>query len=368
MSTPTNNQPPSRGPALAPIAESAVKTLIESILKLPTFNEALASLREEIIKENPRDVEVILPKLEMDMDAYVLYGTSGYKYTKHALHQLVSRIKPEGVVGMAGYLAACPPELRSLNYNYWHTERFGGGDGSLKQENAVLRTRDDGSEYPLIRGVVSKSYVPIDDLPLMTRLALVLPNRDIARMRVARGDLHSRFMIAWPNMTMEIAKDDPVEVAMYMRTSETGVSSIWVEPLIYVASFGGSLILPMKDPEVRIRHVGEAQEKLSVAMAKVLERTGPFIIQLKEATEDSIENATVDLNALFEALAKAFEFSREKIEYIRREFDAIHATTRAGLAGAIVRAANYFDINTGEEMQRAAGQLIYTGWKKLGRF
>lgn len=348
--------------ALSPYGESRVKTQIGDINKLPDYGDAVNTLREQITAEQPKDITVKLSETDMDDEAFIRSGGELYKYTRHALNQLVGRIRPEGVVGMGGYLAVCPPELRQLNFNYWQTETFFGMSDHDKQNFATLRTREDG-DLRMIRGVVSKSYVSIDDLPILTQLGGLLPTG--AKMRSARGDLRSRYDIIWPSTREQLAVDDTVNVAIHLVNSETGISSLKMEPMILQAKNHGAMILPTDDADVIIRHVGEARKKLVVAVAKTMARIEPFIRNLHEAKLDSVSELTFNLDHLFVALGKFFEFSGSKVEQIKAEFHALNDPTRAGVANAISLAANTFDIDAGEEMQRAAGKLIASGWGSI---
>lgn len=355
--------------ALSPTGESNVKTEIGAINKLPLYPAGVEELRAQLNVEQPRDILIKLNKTDMDDEGFLrrldgegVGDQNLFKYTKHALNQLVARIKPEGVIGMGGYLAACPPELRAVNFNYWQTEQFFGMSGQDKQNNAMLRTREDG-DIRLIRGVVSKSYVPIDDLPILNQLTTVLPTG--ARMRSARGDLRSRYDIIWPSSREDIAVDDAVNVAIHLVNSETGISSLKMEPMIVLARSHGAMILPTLDSDVIIRHVGEAKSKLVVALAKTMTRIEPFLQSLSAAKNDQVSELCTNIDHLFIALGKFFELSGSKMDQIKAEFHALNDPSRAGVANAMAAAANTFDIDAGEEMQRAAGKLISAGWGSI---
>jgi len=348
--------------ALSQDAEARINAKLGDIAKLPEFNDALAELVEQIKRESPQDVQVALPSLSMDDDSFVMYGGTSYKYTRHALNQMVARIKPQGVIGMGGYLAACPPELRSLNFNYWHEAKFAGADVNDRQNKAVMRIREDDDNSPMIRGVVSTTYVPVDDLPIMNRIASLVPGG--SRMRVARGDLKSRYTIVWPNANGKIDASDPVNVAVHLVNSETGVSSIRMEPLVHMAE-GYSMIVPVNDTEVMIRHVGEASTRLSNALLRTAEETAPFIEKLNDAKNDPTPSTEDEFNELMKRISSAFDLSDARMGDIRKTFEAMGQPNRAGLAAAISTVANDLDIETGETLQRAAGVIIKNGWRLL---
>lgn len=92
--------------------------------KLPSTEASLQALREQIAAEKPIDIPAEFRDLAMAEDGAIIHGTTkvSMAYTKHSLGQMISRIKPADVVGMAGYCAACPPDLRALNFNFWHEE------------------------------------------------------------------------------------------------------------------------------------------------------------------------------------------------------------------------------------------------------
>lgn len=359
----SNNSPTNRL-ALSPYGEERVKAHIADITKLPTFKDAVAALREQIQNEQPQDIDVVFTHFDMDDEAFLRNKNTNqiFKYTKHSLNQLVGRVKPEGVIGMGGYLAACPPELRAVNYNYWHEQTYFGLTDQDKKNHATLRTREDG-DIRLVRGIVSRSYVPVDDLPILTQLSELLPVG--AHMRSARGDLRSRYDIIWPTTKPNVNVNDTLNVAVHLVNSETGVSSLKMEPMVFLANSLGAMILPTRDSDVIIRHVGEAKRKLMVALGKTMSLIGPFIQSLGAARQDPVGELTQDIDKLFTALGKHFEFSASKVAQIKAEFHALNDLTRAGVATAISKAANTFDVETGEELQRAAGQLVSSGWGSI---
>lgn len=350
--------------ALSPNAEDAVAAYISDLKAVPAFSASLNSLEQQIMADNPHDVPVVLSNVQMDDDAFIVHAGQIYKYTTHSLYQLTNRIKPAKTIGVGGYFAACPPELRAVNFNYWHTERFAAMPPATPKNNAVLRMRNDG-DVPLIRGVVSKTYIIVDDLPTLRILESIIPGGAV--MRTAHGDLKSRYDIIWPSNKEAHTVNDTISVAVRLTNSEAGMSSIRIEPSVYSTRYRSSIFMPCRGNEFVIRHVGEAKLKLGAAFARAMKEISPFILNLNKARGDEVAKVTTDIDMLFIAIGKMFDLSADKVMAAKAMFHTINDPSRAGVAMALSAAANSYDIVNAEDMQFAAGKLIASGWNHIER-
>lgn len=352
--------------ALVPLREENTKTLIGKIDKLPTFMDSLNTLTTEVLAENYNDIEETFATIAMTNDGFLESKTHKFQYTKYALGQAVSRIKPPEVVGMAGYLAACPPDLRSTNFNFWHNEFYADATEKSRGNNVLLRTRVGEFSTLVLRAMVSQSYIPLDDTVIMNKLSEVLP--DGAKMRLARGDLHSRFDILWPNKQQDIFPGDPILVALRISNSETGAGSVRLDPMIYHVYSNGCIILPTHGVNVAIRHVGEAANRLATAYVNTMEAIEPFIEEFKRSYSDDIIKEFENMDQMWDALKEAFQFNDLQIDLVKDAYNTKPNGTRASVVSALIVAAQDFVISTGEDMQRAAGKLVKYGWKPIKKF
>ncbi len=355
--------------ALVPQRESNIQTILGDVLKLPEIAAGVSILHGLIEAEHHVDLPIDFDKIYMEDDGGLLYSDPAsdlafqFQYTRHALSQAVVRIKPEGVVGMAGYLAVCPPDLRAANFNFWHNERYGPDVKILTKNDVLLRTRAGESEAAIVRAVVSQSYVPIDDLPLLKNFLEIVPAG--AKMRSARGDTKSRYDVIWPTMKRTLVNGEPLMVAVRLSNSEAGTSSISLDPIVHSMGFHASIIVPTNRSEVSIRHIGEAGNRLSKRLDTVLEAIEPFIDMLDESYEDTIIGHFNTPEELHNALKKEFELNESTLKRVQ---DSMYKKdTRADVIEALARAATELPIEDGEHLQRCAGLLAMKGWKILTR-
>jgi hypothetical protein len=192
--------------ALIPAREAAIQAALGSVQQLPDLPSELERLQAEIDKERYADFEVNFDGFSMDEQGRLELDQIKFVYTKHALGQAVSRIRPPDVVGMTGYLTACPPHIREINFNFWHQEFYGPEVQTKKSNDVLLRVKDGGFAHTFLRAIVSQIYGINDDLPVLRALQEVAPLG--AHIRSARGDIKSRFDLLWPslrhNLSLEI--------------------------------------------------------------------------------------------------------------------------------------------------------------------
>lgn len=352
--------------ALVPQRESNIKTVLGAINQLPTLKDGVDILGAQTTAEKHADLPVLFEDLLMDEEAGLGIDLAGtrhtFQYTRHALTQAVSRIKPEGTVGVAGYFAACPPDLRAENFNFWHEFYYGPDATDIVKNDVMLRTRFGEDGLAIIRAVVSQSYVPIDDAPLMRQFLSVVP--DGAHVRNARGDLKSRFDVIWPTMKKVLVRGEPIFVAVRLLNSETGVSSVRLEPMVYSTQSRTAIIIPA-GKDVSIRHIGEAGDRLIKAFTVTQDAIDPFVEMLNQAYSDLMIDRFETVDQMLECVKRAFTFNESTMKKIQEN---LAGNARSDLIDAITRTADGLPIEDGEELQKAAGVVTMRGWKYIERF
>ncbi len=353
--------------ALVPQRESNIQTILGDVFKLPDIADGVNILNQMVKSEYHIDLPVDFDKLSMEDDGGLAYSHDNvglqFQYTRHALTQAVMRIKPEGVVGMAGYLAVCPPDLRAVNFNFWHNERYGPDVKTLTKNDALLRTRAGEVGCAILRAVVSQSYVPIDDPVVLKNFLEIAPAG--AKMRSARGDIKSRYDVIWPTMKRTLVNGEPLMVAVRLSNSETGASSISLDPIVHSVGYHASIIVPTNRSEVAIRHIGNAADRLSQKLDATFEAIEPFIDMLDASYEDTIMGHFNSAEDLHDALKKEFEFNENTLKRIGDNM--FRKNTRADVIEALARTATELPIEDGEYLQRCAGFLAVKGWRILTR-
>ena len=143
--------------------------------------------------------------------------------TDHAFDQLAHRIAPTR--NFCAYAKACPPNLRTINLNYW-LHHNGNGDKDI-----LLRTVK--GETPIIRAVLSGRYEVFDDLELVEALH-DLPRIADAQVRwLDVSETSSHFRITWPEERAAIKVGDVVERGIHISNSEVGCRAVRIQPLLF---------------------------------------------------------------------------------------------------------------------------------------
>lgn len=335
---------------------------------LPTIAEAVETLKAQVAQDKPLDLPAEFRGLSMGEDGAIIHASTKVNmcYTKHSLSQMVSRIKPADVVGMAGYLAACPPDLRALNFNYWHDEFYGEQVHNPTSNEVVLRLVRRNNEL-LARAVVSKQYVPIDDLPIVNVLNEIMPKD--GRARFVRGDVKSWYSMFWPdkNVALPNSKDEIV-VGVRVINSETGSSGAYVVPVFYSRNTGGCMILwgSRSRKTIGIRHVGEAHRIISKAFKSAAEYVETGTAALRAASGDYPAGFSTR-QEMAVAIAKYLEIPVETVigalETCNDELPS-----RLNIAAALSAEARGMHIAKAEDLEVAAGKLISVPWGTLARY
>lgn len=347
-----------------------------SVDGLPEFDEAMQSLVETVLAEAQIDSVGEFVNLKMDENGNFLFEDNKYFYNRHSLAQAVYRIKPDDVVGLAGYLAKCPPTLRFINYDYWHGEKYKNGT-KVKGNNIMLRTMlvpNAGAmgspEARMIRAVVSQIYTPIDDPVILDKLGAVVPSG--AKLSLQRGDRTSRYGLYWPTEKTEVGPGDDVMLSLKVFNSETGTGSVHLHPMVYSVALNGWFAIPHAAREVSIRHVGEAEVRLKAGFAKVRGFVDPFVARLKAAYRDDFTDLFKDVDTMFKALGRALDLTDVQVSAVKNEYtnNKVFSShpSRYHVAGAIAATSTKYDLEGADKLHEAAGNLIVRGWEHVVKF
>lgn len=347
--------------------ESEATTLINNIEELPELPDGVTKLRDSVESENPADFKVPFSSVVMDTSGYIRFGETQMVYTKHALSQAVYRIKPDGVVGLAGYLAACPPDLRYTNYSFWHDNFYGPHAEVNKDKDVLLRVRTTPESDIMLRAVLGQQYVPIDDLSILSTLVDVMEPG--GHLSSARGDMVSRFTVMWPNKQFKLVNGETLAAGVRIANSETGASSVKMDLMFHTNEQYGittGFIIPSYK-NANIRHVGEATRKLSDRYRYIMANLDEFVMAFNGATADSFNIRFKNIEETIDAVGYTFDLPAEVVHAIKSKFDPNDTghTTRYKIVMTMSSVANDLQLDVGELVQKAAGTLVLRGWKCL---
>ena len=104
--------------------------------------EGCGKLADLVRSENRQDHVIAVPSLSMLPDGRITRGGSALALTERAITGVGTHITPGG----AGYLRACPADLRAVNFNHWAKEGF--REDARATERVVSEWYEDGCKGP----------------------------------------------------------------------------------------------------------------------------------------------------------------------------------------------------------------------------
>lgn len=364
------------GESLIPYGEERKRALKDEIYALPTILQASQMIRDIRTEQNPIDASIPMQQMRMDPRRGGIYGPGldqdkAIGYTPVAFAQATNEIKPASVkMGFGSTLAALPPAIRADAFNHF-------ASNNPQRKNVVLRTimaPQYQNGIPILRrsmqAVVTDRYTVVEDYSLMDTINRALP--DGARVRYTQSESRSDLEILWPAMTRELKVGDIALVCLHISNSQTKQGSIRVVPKIlrvlclnFTTAWGEGA-----DAEISgIIHVGEAQKKFAVAVARALQVVEPFVHAFGDAYQNKFPKFAPTRGEIIGQMTKAFELTDKFGESIAGVWDAdgdkSAGDTLAGLVNAMTRAAQEMPIDRASDIETAAGKLIRNGWAVL---
>lgn len=351
--------------ALVPAREESIRFVITNINRMPIYNDAAYQLNESVKKEKLDDFHAEFKNLSMSEYGFLTYNDLNLQYTKHALTQAVSRIKPDGVVGLAGYLAVCPPGLRADNYNYWHADRYENAVFSTKGNNVILRVKAGEHGFTVLRAVTGQNYSLINDTDVLDTLSGIITDKDNCHVMSYRGDVKSRYMMFWPTRHTKLSTNDEIMVALKVVNSETCASSIRLEPVVYHVGTNSCLSLSSVSKDVTVRHVGEAKSRLDRAYKYIVDNMSPFIERLDESYSDVVDAHFKSVEQMLQCVSAEYLLTEKQIAAVHQALPTNVNLARSHVATALASTATNCDLDTADELQRVAGLIVTRGWTPI---
>lgn len=225
------------------------------------------------------------PEDKMKLLLCYMAGDKRVSFTSSAMSQLLNKIHVPSM-----FYDRCPSWLKAENFNYFNDQH---------QNNYLLRM--DPQEDPAdvvgsedVRAVLSDAYGIIDDEFLFPEIFKALEDRkDIGLRLFQHDDRLTQLVINFSDAT-GIHYHQEYTAGLVITNSETGHSSVWIEPVVHIpsATFVSRHLLKKQGLDCRIIHRGKfpAERVASmVAQAKEIAQVG--IVQLAEAFETSVSSS-----------------------------------------------------------------------------
>lgn len=358
-----------------------------------SVSEACSNLIDLVKLEDRKDLLVAVPSLSMLPDGMVTRGGGPLMVSERAITGVGTHITPGG----AGYLRACPPELRSINFNHW--TQANGFHEDVRATNKLMEAwSDSGCNGPQPQPVM----VP-RDITLRTRLNHSSNKREAWSFVGPRYGAHDIDTIAAQVMESEAipgdAKCDIVydgykaridvmfhtdiqpekavageifKAGIMIKTADDGSGAIQISAQMFRNLCLNLIIIDHAKCEVtRRKHIGSGiHEAVAEGIATAMSKVKHFADKWSEATLENVleKYGAHDVEAVMRGLVynKVVHISGVKpndmFDRLMRAYQAEPGYGKTAIVNAVTRAAHteewarWTDV---EDLERKGGELLF---------
>lgn len=262
-------------------------------------------------------------------------------FSESALGQLLNKVQVP-----VQFYKRCPIDLQIANFRYFN---------SIYEKDYLFRFND-AVKKGHVRAVLSDRYSVIDDLDLFDIIFEVLQNRtDVSYRCLQYDDRITQLIINFNDCKGEYGGQE-YTAGLSITNSETGHSSVWVEPIVHTrnCSFYNRRVLRSQGVDCRIVHRGKlASDRVRPMVEKAKEIAQVGIIQLAEAFESHItRDHALRSAAAIDALPSRF------VQILEEEWAEQQEVIRAEAARRIVLFAQELPLFQRIQVEQAAGKIL----------
>lgn len=257
-------------------------------------------------------------------------------YTDPAFTQLLNRHKVPTI-----FYDRCTPSLKEFIFDE-HV--------SKKDHQLLLRFTGKGQ----VRAVLSDKYGIIDNQEVFPTVMDALEETAVINS-FTQDDYLSRMIVTFPDATSHFMGVTH-EAGLLVTNSETGHSSVWIEPAVFVASnvFVNRAAIKKQDVDCRIVHRGEVDQQRLKDMITNMKRIAQVgVVQV-------CENWTERVDA-----AKALDFVRNIDSFPKRMYDILEAEwkdqedmCKAQVAQRVLDSVQHLPIFQRSRTEQAVGPFL----------
>jgi hypothetical protein len=343
---------------------------------LPRLPELARTFTDRIASELRVDRLVDARQSMMTTDGKLCADGMTFAITERALDGLASHVTPGG----AGYLKACPTELRALNLNHWlassdvrdaRASRTAGAD-VMRAKQITLRTRTTDAT-PTVYAVTGPRYVPFNVDRVVREAAAGIG-----------GDARGKLTYDGYRMTLDamfhsnIAPQNAVAGEFFkgtvrVKAADDGTGSVSVKLGLWRNLCRNLIIVDFDTVLVGSRrHVGAAniEEDIRGLMASANERIALVVGKWSEAsTEDVLARYDLqDVDQVFRGLVLNGCVTAtgvkpdEMVKRLHTAWEREPGYSKTSILNAITRSAHESSWSSWadqEELESAAGSLLY---------
>lgn len=264
------------------------------------------------------------------------------QFSDSAMGQILNRIKVPKL-----FYDRCPPALKEDIFNHFNAQR--------EDDTYFVRfNKDKGEEY--VRAVLSDKYGVHDDNDLFPILFDVLKDRNDVAYRIFVYDDHiTQLALDFVDAT-GVHNDQKYTAGLVVTNSETGHSSIWVEPVVHTntCTFYNRRSLSRQGVRCKVVHRGDVNGdriRPMVEQAKEIAQIG--VTQLAEAFTTRVKK---DYALSF---AKAIDaFPKRYFDILQEEWDKETDIIKAEAARRIILLAQELPLFQRIAVEQDCGKLI----------
>lgn len=311
--------------------------------------EKAANYQDKVI--DPNDLYAIrgeksLNYLLAEKDQYPFEHLLNFSHS--ALSQILTKFRIPG-----SFYRRNPINLQLQMFNYWKS-KYKTQKGSQKK---LLLRINHGVEKNYIRAVMSDTYGIMDDKDLFPEIITYLEGRnDITYHALLYDDHITQVFILFHDCRGTFNGVD-YSAGVCITNSETGHSSIWIEPVVYYnpsTEFVNRESLRKQGVDCRIIHKGELNKERVLEMvekAKEISQIG--IIQLAEAFSKQVpKDQMLDRIQNMEAVPSRF------IEMLKEEWSRDEYLANAEAAKLLLDLAQTLPLFQKIQIEQATGKML----------
>lgn len=357
-----------------------------------SVTEACGNLIDLVTKEDRKDLVVKVPTLAMFTDGRISRGGGPLAVSERAITGVGTHITPGG----ASYLRACPPELRSINFNHWAKE---GWREDTRATSALVETwEENGRKGPQPAPVMVEK-----EITLRTRLNHTSNKREawsfvgprygahdvdaiaeqVMRSEAIPGDAKCDIVYDGYRMRMDVLFHTNVQpekavageifkAGILLKTADDGSGSIQISAQVFRNLCLNLIIIDhAKDLVTRRKHYGTGiEDAVAEGIATAMGKVKHFADKWSEATLENVldKYGVHDVESVLRGLVhnKVVHVSgvkpEEMFEKLLRAYQAEPGYGRDAIVNAVTRCAHtetwsrWTDV---EDLERKGGELLF---------
>lgn len=311
-----------------------------------TYEEIIANIEKEHLRHSDCIVDpanLFASPSSSDMTQYSTVSGE-YIFTVHALDQILSKLNIP-----VRFYNRNPSKLKVAMFNHWNSQR---------KDNYFFRLRDQN----VVRAVLTEKYGIMDDVEVLPTTIEELRKHDTYPRWIHRDDQITQLGVNFNSLQTDF-ENDKYQAGVVITNSETGYSSVWIEPVVYLQqyTFYHRHILQKQGVQMRLVHRGSVDvDRLRPMIEQAKEIAQVGIVQLVEASQQVVSGShLVTFVKSIDALTKRFK------DMLEEEWEDEQAITKLNAARRILECASELPLFQRMNVEQHVGKLtgVFTGYQ-----